>query len=224
MSKKKKHAEEEEEEETAPFWMISFSDLMTLLLSFFILLFSVSTVEQKKLKEMAESMNARFMMHGNRSSGDKLPTADPNLPKSKYPQKQESSGSLQLKIPPQAEFKTLTGTVVVFQNGNDVLSEHNKQILTQLAERLRGSPVLIQVEGHAAGKEIYGSVIYRSVDDLAYTRAYNTREFLVSKGLNAAQMTIVVAGQYHPLQDNVLFPLGENSYVEIIETDKKFRK
>jgi chemotaxis protein MotB len=224
MSKKKKHAEEEEEEETAPFWMISFSDLMTLLLSFFVLLFSVSSVEQKKLKEMAEVMNARFMMHGSRSSGDKAPTADPNLPKSRYPQNPESNESLQLKIPPQAEFKTMTGTVIVFQSGKDELSEHNKQILIKLAEKLRGSPVLIQVEGHATGKEILGSVIYRNVDDLAYTRAYNTREFLVSKGLNAAQMTIVVAGQYHPLRDDVLFPLGESSYVEIIETDRKLRE
>jgi chemotaxis protein MotB len=224
MSKKKKHVEEEEEEETAPFWMISFSDLMTLLLSFFILLFSVSSVEQKKLKEMTEVMNARFMMHGNRSSGNKQPTANPNLLKSKLPQKQETNSSPPLKTPPQAEFQTLTGTVIVFQSGKDELSEQNKQILTQLAEKLQGSPVLIQVEGHAAGKEIYGSVIYRNVDDLAYTRAYNTREFLVSKGLNVAHMTIIVAGQYHPLQDNVLFPLGENSYVEIIETDKKLRE
>jgi chemotaxis protein MotB len=222
MSKKKKHVEEEEEEETAPFWMISFSDLMTLLLSFFVLLFSVSSVEQKKLKEMAEVMDARFMMHGKRFSGNKAPTADPNLPKSRYPQTPEPSDDTKQKIPTQAEFKTMSGTVIVFQSGKDELNEQNRQILTKLAEKLRGSPVLIQVEGHATGKEIRGSVIYRNVDDLAYTRAYNTREFLASKGLNAAQMTIVVAGQYRPLHDNVSFPLGENSYVEIIETDKKF--
>jgi chemotaxis protein MotB len=222
MSKKKKHVEEEEEEETAPFWMISFSDLMTLLLSFFVLLFSVSSVEQKKLKEMAEVMDARFMMHGKHSSGNKAPTADPNLPKSRYLQAQEASDGAKLKMPPQAEFKTMTGTVIVFPSGKDELSKQNRQILTNLAEKLRGSPVLILVKGHATGKEILGSVIYRNVDDLAYTRAYNTREFLISKGLSAANMIIVVAGQYRPLRDDVLFPLGENSYVEIIETDRKF--
>lgn len=44
----------------APAWMATFSDLMNLLLCFFVLLFSMSTVEDKKLAELVATMNNSF--------------------------------------------------------------------------------------------------------------------------------------------------------------------
>ncbi len=44
----------------SPAWMATFSDLMNLLLCFFVLLFSMSTVNEEKLKEVAASMNQTF--------------------------------------------------------------------------------------------------------------------------------------------------------------------
>ena len=44
------------EEEGAPAWMVTFADLMTLLLVFFVLLFSMSEVEVSKFKVVMESM------------------------------------------------------------------------------------------------------------------------------------------------------------------------
>lgn len=57
MAKKKK---EEAPAPGAPAWMTTFSDLMNLLLTFFILLFSMSSVDVSKFEEIAASLNASF--------------------------------------------------------------------------------------------------------------------------------------------------------------------
>lgn len=57
MAKKKK---EEAPAPGAPAWMATFSDLMNLLLTFFILLFSMSSVDVAKFEEIAASLNASF--------------------------------------------------------------------------------------------------------------------------------------------------------------------
>ena len=44
----------------SPAWMATFSDLMNLLLCFFVLLFSMSTVEESKLAELVAAMNNSF--------------------------------------------------------------------------------------------------------------------------------------------------------------------
>lgn len=57
MARKKK---EETPAPGSPAWMATFSDLMNLLLTFFILLFSMSSVDAAKFEEIAASLNASF--------------------------------------------------------------------------------------------------------------------------------------------------------------------
>ncbi len=56
MAKKK----EEEAPAGSPAWMATFSDLMNLLLCFFVLLFSMSSVDEKKWEEVAASFSKSF--------------------------------------------------------------------------------------------------------------------------------------------------------------------
>lgn len=56
MAKRKK----EEEGGGSPAWMSTFSDLMNLLLCFFVLLFSMSTPDQQKFQELAAALQASF--------------------------------------------------------------------------------------------------------------------------------------------------------------------
>ena len=44
----------------APDWMVTYGDLMTLLLCFFVLLFSFSSLETKKFESLKESMRGAF--------------------------------------------------------------------------------------------------------------------------------------------------------------------
>ena len=56
MAKKKP----QEQPAGAPAWMSTFSDLMNLLLCFFVLLFSMSSVDAEKFEKVAASLNASF--------------------------------------------------------------------------------------------------------------------------------------------------------------------
>ncbi len=51
---------EEEAKKGAPEWMATFSDLMNLLLCFFVLLFSMSSVDQEKWEEVVASLTSSF--------------------------------------------------------------------------------------------------------------------------------------------------------------------
>lgn len=62
MSKKKKHAHQEEEAGEA--WLLPYSDLMTLLLAVFIVLFAVSQVDAEKAKQLAGEFSETMMTEG----------------------------------------------------------------------------------------------------------------------------------------------------------------
>ncbi len=67
--KKKKHGEEEGGEA----WLLPYSDLMTLLLAVFIVLFAVSNIDQEKAEQLADAFKTGLMEGGNgmeEQSGD----------------------------------------------------------------------------------------------------------------------------------------------------------
>ena len=51
---------QEEAPKGSPAWMATFSDLMNLLLCFFVLLFSMSSIEVSKFEEIAEDDDIPF--------------------------------------------------------------------------------------------------------------------------------------------------------------------
>ena len=69
---KKKHEEEHENHER---WLVSYADFMTLLFAFFVVMYSVSKVDNKKLSQAAESI--KWAMHYGGSGGvGQLPLFD----------------------------------------------------------------------------------------------------------------------------------------------------
>lgn len=65
MAKSKRNEPEEEQSEGAPEWMVTYSDLVTLLLTFFILLFSMATLDKQKFMEVAKSLRSSFSHTSN---------------------------------------------------------------------------------------------------------------------------------------------------------------
>lgn len=80
MARKKK---EEEQAPGSPAWMATFSDLMNLLLCFFVLLFAMSSVDQDKFEELVVSLSASFgILEGGSASvieGSKISTGVSDL-------------------------------------------------------------------------------------------------------------------------------------------------
>jgi chemotaxis protein MotB len=60
----KKHKKKHSEEEGGEAWLLPYSDLMTLLLAVFIVLFAVSQIDEATAKKMAESFSESMMSNG----------------------------------------------------------------------------------------------------------------------------------------------------------------
>lgn len=63
-----KRKDEEEVEMSSPAWMVTYGDMMTLLLCFFVLLFSFSSIDSEKLEQIAEALRSRIgILDGGRT-------------------------------------------------------------------------------------------------------------------------------------------------------------
>lgn len=79
----------------APKWMVTFSDMITLILVFFILLFSMSQIDQEKFDAVSESFQNRMIL-------DFLPSAVPmNNPSTSTGQEQNEKGEDDFLPPPE---------------------------------------------------------------------------------------------------------------------------
>ena len=56
-------------DEGAPEWLTTYSDMVTLLLTFFVLLFSMATIDKQKFEDLAHALRSSYI---HRSSGDML--------------------------------------------------------------------------------------------------------------------------------------------------------
>lgn len=65
MSKLRKKNKFEDEPEASQSWLITYSDLVTLLLTFFVLLFSMATIDAQKFEEIAYSLRSAFQHNSN---------------------------------------------------------------------------------------------------------------------------------------------------------------
>jgi len=146
-----------------PEWLISYSDLMSLLLCLFVMLYAISTVQETKWYSATESLRGGFGLFGKAPQGYKMGAVT------------ESTGQ---KV----------GGTILFDEGSDDLSDAAKQELNEVYRQLLGTPHKIQIIGQARSGE---SSAYRRDLDLAYARAINVWDYLVSLGLNRDLCKIV---------------------------------
>ena len=56
----KKHREEEEGKENSERWLLTYSDMITLLLALFIMMYTMSSVDAKKYNELSAQLNTQL--------------------------------------------------------------------------------------------------------------------------------------------------------------------
>ena len=145
-----------------PEWLISYSDLMTLLLCLFVMLYAISTVQETKWQSATESLRGSFGLFGTNQSSI-IGTAT-------KPAGQRIGGT------------------ILFDWGSEDLSEPAKQDLNEVYRQLIGMANKIQIVGQASSGE---PSAYRRDLDLAYARAVNVWDYLVSLGMDRERMQIV---------------------------------
>jgi chemotaxis protein MotB len=136
--KKNKHGEEEGGEA----WLLPYSDLMTLLLAVFIVLFAVSKIDETKAKELADAFGNEMMSGGAGifNGGEYAPDGSGNL--------QEETSKIQIE--PESTGESEIATTVDTSNMNDAqIKEYLGEVEYDNLNEVKG-----QVDGAFASENL----------------------------------------------------------------------
>ncbi|MBO0523649.1 chemotaxis protein MotB [Clostridium botulinum] len=217
--KKKEHREEHVDET----WLIPYSDMLTLLLALFIVMFAMSKVDTEKLAKASQEFNIIFKAGSNvvqtgggggasvgKAGVSIVPsdsvTEDIKIKeiKSKLEKEIKKSGySDKVKVGVDADGLEIDiQDVVLFNSGDAEVLKQSSALLTQISKMLKGLDNSIKVTGHTDNQPISNSK-FRSNWDLSAIRAINVMNFLSDVGrIPANKLSIQAYGEYMPKFDN----------------------
>ena len=193
---------EQPPEEGAPLWMATYADLMSLLLCFFVLLFSMSIIMEKRFQALVDALAQDFMGYAGSSKTKSSKARTTTTPADSAAQNRRVSALLggQPTPGPVGEHtevhnilldgELITGGVICFEPGSHELTSQATLDLQKALPALRGSPQKIMLKGHIAPME--GGETYQQDIDLAFFRALEVADYLVSLGLRRDIFEIVV--------------------------------
>jgi chemotaxis protein MotB len=215
---------EEETPENLERWMLTYLDMMTLLMAFFCILFAFSQVDVVKFKQVAQSMSISFGTGGGAgqnmitnfsgtgivpqmSANSLITLRENNQFKSiikmlkEYAAKEGISKSIQLKITDRGLEADLSDNVL-FESGRADLSAKAREVLDKFGDIYLSNNAIIQVEGHTDNVPIHNDK-YQSNWQLSTDRATNVIMYWISKyPSKAANLSAAGYGEYHPIATN----------------------
>ncbi len=207
-------------------WLVTYADMITLLLALFIMLYAISTLDIQRFKALVEEFQSLFAGGGGVSviSGGRgilrlgapesnKPLVVPLLP-GKKPEMHDEEEALERYIERKGlEQKILVhrqerGLVVslltdgiFFERGSAELSEEARKVLREIAPVLISSQRLIRVEGHTCDLPIR-TPRFGSNWELSVARATAVVRFLIACGVPPSRLSAVGYGEYRPLVPN----------------------
>ncbi len=171
MAEEKKQAPPKKERKVdqpagAPMWMVTYSDLVTLLLTFFVLLLSMSHMDPTRFTAASTSLKDAFGMHQDPSRVDFTIPVLPSPPKSQFsPIQIQTTEKVYEKIKSQIDSLRLNNNIgvikedddsiilrindsVLFGPGQSTLATKSLPILRNVADIIRPLPMNMRIEGH----------------------------------------------------------------------------
>ncbi len=189
---------------SAPAWVVTYADLVTLLLCLFAALLSMSTFKQERFQSALDSLQGAF---GSKESLGASQAPDPSLfGKLQYAFQNEladstTSGESDAALPWFSISRTQTGARLVLAGpsvivrGQPQLTPLAKQALSHLASELAGRNCAITIRGHSAKEPAAEGSDSR---DLSYQRAAQAAQWLEQGGVPAQVIQVVALGESRP--------------------------
>jgi len=200
--------------------MVTFGDMMALLLTFFILLFSMSEIEVDKFREAAKSLHEGF---GSAAIdyGDYVPVPTPEATDSNAPGVADPVDDRLDEIATALEtFAVENGLetsllvdrtdegvylrindAALFQAGFAEVEPDRLWIIEKLSLITSAVDFPVNVAGHSDNTPI-SSIRYRSNWELSAARAAGVARALVDLGHNPAEVQVTAFGEYRPIASN----------------------
>lgn len=236
-----------------PAWLITFSDLMTLLLTFFVLLVSMAVIDERHKLVVLGSVSASFGI----AQGNFNPKSIESVPN-----KSEAGAMMEADMTPikdmlweemqddlnfqENRFVQILSinAEVLYQPGKTELSERGKELLNRMVPHLMRIRYPLLVAGHTAnrrdeeGKDYQVNFDQTRLDStwaLSLARGQGVYSYLLQAGIPADRLSQEAFGQYHPrfsersregrLQNRrVDIVLDKRNLPEILELERSRKK
>lgn len=213
MAKKKKC----ECEAGAPLWMVTYGDLMSLLMTFFVLLLSFSTItEDEVFKETMMSFRGSL---GFMPKELTMVQVNPLPRKMRRPNKSEEDlarkvqrqmqvagvdSAVKVEYDAQGGLRISLPSEILFGVGSADLSADARPILRDLSGVMAELPeAFFEVEGHTDNLPTSGNTVFRDNHDLSYARADAVARYIQEQGrISFDQFIITGAGSGKPIAPN----------------------
>lgn len=217
-----------------PEWVVTFGDMMSLLLTFFIMLVSMSEIkEEERFQAMMESMRRQFGHEATVTSiipGENSPrnSVMPTIASMGRAKRQDiMNGGNRVKavtgednlvrtIRPGRD--TSVGGTVFFAEDSAELNDEARARLREIALQIAGKPQKVEVRGHASRKPVAAGGDHWS---LAYERCRVVLDALVDEGIDPRRVRLGSAGSHEPLDDSIDEESRQkNARVEVLMWDE----
>lgn len=201
----------EEEEPSAPFWMGTFSDMVTLLLTFFVMLVAMSEVEVKKFDEalsyfpgrrgILENEGLMAGVAGVVAAQTTVDQARAYDELTRYIQEQGLADAVEVDLTERGIRVTFADSIA-FASGSAELSGPAVDVLTAVSAATHVA-ASVEVEGHTDNRPIATSA-YPSNWELSAARAGTVVRFLLGQpdALPADRYAAIAYGEFRPRDSN----------------------
>ena len=222
---KKKYAEKDNSER----WLLTYSDLITLLMVFFVVLYAMSAVDKQKYEQLAQSLSATFDSGSNltgggniktTSGGSILPTSsalgvkqdnlsdllDPELVSvadqiQKMLEEKGLQGQVGVSIKERGVVISLLNTVL-FDSGKADVKPEGRNTLIEIGNIAKTVNHYIRVEGNTDDVPM-NSGQFPSNWELSVIRATEVVKLLISEcDFSPEKISAIGYGQYRPILPN----------------------
>lgn len=204
-----------------PEWVMTYGDLMSLLLVFFVLIVSFSEIKKEdEFKARTEQIKEAFGLQGG---GGRMPSIlDPLLsyliPKEEMQEDEQKEPNKSSTDQPgihgedpevvkvREGIQYTIGGRVTFEPGSADLTDEARFALRTLVEeeeRIRGTNNILELHGHAASMELRGQAnpSHASLWALSFARAEAVFQYLTSDeiGLKPKRFRLIAVADYQPV-------------------------
>ncbi len=204
-------------------WAVTYGDLMSYLMIFFLVLFSFSVAKTDKTKsrKYEESLGNIQRAFGGKADSRGLERAKAQEKESQVESKLKESmlvGELASLVQVQSserKVKLVLTEGVLFASGKADLKDPARKVLAPIAAELKKIPNDVIIEGHTDNVPIKAGK-YSSNWELSMARAYSVLQFMQEQGLPAKHLAGIGYGDNRPVGDNgTLEGRAKNRRIEI---------
>ncbi|MFO7831281.1 MAG: flagellar motor protein MotB [Desulfuromonadaceae bacterium] len=208
MAKKKK-----KQKAGAPEWMVTYSDMVTLLLTFFVLLLSMASMDEIKFNKAAGSLRGAFGVFGGQDQQQvsqptivEIAPIQDDLVQRTYTRIMSQMNRLRLDesielVKDRGAVILRINDAILFDAGSDQLKEASHSVLRKVAGLIEPLPLQARIEGHTDNVPFARSEM--SNWELSVMRSIAVlRFFQENELLPLDRMSAVGYGDQHPIAPN----------------------